>query len=163
MWSEVKGWVKTHKDEILFVCGVTVVVVGTVLVVKNYTTIEKGLEKLLGSGIGGANTGAVSVADRVVQTVNVAPKGTSSVDKVVNVVAKVTKTTDVANADAINLVPEEVGEMMRKAESVGMHLRMLPAGQQASAAKLAEAAERDIELKGIYTLVDGYERLRMAA
>ncbi len=163
MGEDVKNWIKNHKTEIIIALGVAAFITITVVVVKNHEAIEKALEKLLGPAPDGAGTGAVSGADRVVQTVHVAPKGTVSVDKVVKVVAKATKTTDVANAGVINLVPEDVGEMMRKAESVGMHLRMLPTGQHASAAKIAEATELDIDLQGIYTLVDGYERTRMAA
>ena len=162
MVEDVKKWIKDHKKEILIACGVTVGVVITIVVVKNHEAIEKGLEKLLGSGTGTTNPGTVSAADPVVRTINVVPKRAVSVEKVVKTAVK-TASANAADTGTINLDVEEVGEMMRKAESVGMHLRRLPVDQHASAAKIAEAAELDIDLKDIYTLVDGYTRTRMAA
>ena len=163
MGEDIRNWIKDHKTEIIIAFGVATFAVVTVAIVKNREAIEKGLEKLLGSGTGGADTGPVSGAGQVVRAANTVPKEAVSVEKVVYSVVKATKSADAANAETINISAEEMGEMIRKAESVGRHLRMLPKGQHASAAKLAEAAELDIDLKDLYTLVDGYERTRLVA
>ena len=133
------SWVKEHKAE-LIIAGITL---ATIIIAIKYrkelaelwATLRKAIEKK-----------------------------TDVIPEITPVTVKPVVTANVVDLKEAAVEIEECAEKAcRAAHDVKMHIRVLSGGRQASAAKLAEAADLNIVLKPGETLVDPYRTTGIAA
>ena len=135
----VINWVRAHRRE-LIIAGVSIAaVIGTILLIKNWTTLKAYLKSL---------TELIPESGSTTKTAVKAAEGT------VKATDDVVKTTSVAVETAHNpeVIPIEVAK----------HIRNLPDGWHPSPEKVATALDNGVILAEGQTWVDGYWKGRAA-
>lgn len=128
--SRLTAWWKKNKKTVLLISGGVLIAAGGIIVYKNWDRI---LQLSVASSTSAACPARMitpsDVSEEITEVAILIPEVTEQVLKIIN-----------------------GGQPF----GVGQHIRNLPAGMMASAAKLAEAAELGIELLEGQTIVDPY-------
>lgn len=147
MKEEKKGfikWVKAHKKE-LIIAGISIAsIIGIIIAIKNKDSIVALWESLRKSI---DRTPVKSVAN--------------SYDAVENIIYESVSVAETVSEAQIIQFP--VGRNIQSTFDVSDHIRNLPNGCNASAEKIATAAEHGFKLKLGQTWVDGYTKGVMVA